>query len=143
MSLGARSSGFHRFGPSTDRSCRPAGVLIGAGRAGLGAAFLAFPDQSTKVLGLDAATAGRVTWLARMTAIRDAALGAGTVVSSARGRGAASWLLAGAACDAVDALTLATAVRQRRLPALQAGAMLSLAAAASAAGVAVALRHPK
>jgi hypothetical protein len=134
------SSGFRRCCPSAGRSCRSAGLLIGAGRVGLGGAFLAFPDRSTKILGLDAATAGRVTWLARMTAIRDVALGAGTILSAAGGRGAASWLLAGAACDAVDAGALATAVRQQRLPAVRAGVMAGLAGATSAAGVAVALR---
>lgn len=81
----------------------------------IGAGFLAAPVMSVRVLGLDSATAARVTWLARMTAIRDGVVGAGTVATSARGSGAAGWLLAGSVSDAVDAVILASALRDGRV----------------------------
>jgi hypothetical protein len=119
-------------------SPRTSGVAIGAGRVALGTAFMAFPQQSTMLLGLDAVTATRITWLARMTAARDIALGVGTVASSVNGRDAAIWLLGGAVSDAVDAAAIAGAVYARRLPAARAGAMVVLAAGAAAAGAVLA-----
>ena len=63
----------------------------GVGRVTIGAAFLAAPALSTRILGLDAATAKRVTFLARMAAARDIGLGM-AIVSSARGlRASRSW----------------------------------------------------
>ena len=53
----------------------------GVGRVAIGAAFLAAPALSTRILGLDAATAKRVTFLARMAAARDIGLGAGTLTA--------------------------------------------------------------
>jgi hypothetical protein len=124
-------------------TARTLGIAIGAGRIGLGGAFLAAPETSTRLLGLDAVTARRISWLARMTAARDIALGVGTLVSSLSGRDAEIWLLGGAASDAVDSIAIAAAVKAGRLPVLKAGSMVLLAAAAAAAGIAVAdqLRH--
>lgn len=102
--------------PSRLPSARTMGLAIGAGRTAVGAAFLAAPELSVRVLGLDTATARRVTWLAQMTAARDAALGAGTLAATARGsRSAGGWLLAGAVADFADAAVLATALRRGRL----------------------------
>jgi len=117
---------------------RLAGLAFGVGRLVLGGVFLIRPEGSTRLLGLDAVTARRITWLARMAAARDVALGAGTVVSSWTGRDPALWLVGGAVSDAVDAVVIADAVRTRRLPAAKAGAMVVLAAAAAALGAAVA-----
>ena len=102
---------------------------LGLGRLAIGAAFLAAPLPSVRVLGVDSGTARRVTFLARMAAGRDLVLGAGTM---AAGRGAASWVLAGAVADAVDAAALATAIRQR-----QAGGVPAYGVVAGAAGAAV------
>ncbi|PZS15368.1 MAG: hypothetical protein DLM57_12890 [Pseudonocardiales bacterium] len=125
-------------------SARTIGLTVGAGRAAIGAIFLAAPVSSVRLLGLDTATATRVTWLARMTAARDGVLGAGTLVSSARREGAGGWLLAGSVSDAVDAVVLVAAlrdgkVRGRRAQAITAGAIgAALAAAAAAVDV---VRH--
>ena len=96
-------------------SARTIGLSVGAGRVTIGAVFLAAPVMSVRLLGLDTATAARITWLARMTAVRDTVLGAGTVACSGRRQGAAGWLLAGAVSDAVDAAVLAAALRGGKL----------------------------
>lgn len=117
------------------RQRRMPGLLIGFGRLSLGGLFLAAPETATRLLGLDAVTATRVSWLARMTAIRDCTLGAGTVLSSITGHGAAPWLLAGAVSDAGDAVAIGLAIREGRLPAAKAGAMVALAGGATLAGI--------
>ena len=76
----------------------------------LGVGFLLAPVASVRILGMDSATAKRVTYLARMAAVRDASIGAGTLVSARPG----GWLLAGAVSDAVDAVVIADAVRSGR-----------------------------
>lgn len=102
----------------------------------VGAFFFAAPVLSVRLLGLDSATAKRVTWLARMTAARDGALGAGTLAAAASGRGARSWMLAGSFCDAADAAVLVAALRSGRLKGLAATAITAGAAAAAVLGAA-------
>jgi hypothetical protein len=120
---------------------RTIGILVGAARLSIGAVFLAAPVASVRLLGLDSATAARVTWLARMTAARDGVVGAGTVASSVRRSGAVGWLLAGAVSDAADAAVLVSALRQGKLggwraQAISAGAIgAALVAAAAAADI--------
>jgi hypothetical protein len=100
-------------------SPQPVATAIGVGRLVLGGAFLVAPVASTRLLGLDTATAKRVGYLARMAAARDIGLGVGTL-TAAGPAGAAPWLLAGAAADAVDAVVIAGAIRTgsaRGLPA--------------------------
>ncbi len=121
-------------------SARTAAIAIGAGRVGLGSSFLVLPEQSTRILGLDAVTARRITWLARMTAIRDISLGVGTLTSALRRRDCVPWLVGGAVSDLVDSLAIAEAVREKRLPILSAGPMVLLAAGAAAIGAVVAER---
>lgn len=108
---------------------------IGLGRLVLGGALLAAPVASTRILGVDTATAKRVTFLARMTAARDMAIGAGTVASSTGGRTPAGWLLAGAAADAADAVVIAGALRSGRAAGPVAMAVVGGAAALSAVAV--------
>lgn len=84
------------------------------GRLLLGGGFLVAPVASTRVLGVDTATAKRVSFLAQMMAARDMAIGAGTAASSTGGRNPAGWLLAGAVADATDAVVIAGALRSGR-----------------------------
>lgn len=127
--------------PSTDSvtflsrlpSPRTIGVSVGAARMAVGAVFLAAPVTSVRLLGLDTATAARVAWLARMTAVRDGVLGAGTLASSAHGKGSGAWLAAGAVSDTVDAVVLLDAVRAGK-----AGGWRVNAAAVGAIGAALA-----
>lgn len=121
-------------------SPRAAAIALGAGRVGLGSSFLTWPEHSTRLLGLDAVTARRISWLARMTAIRDISLGVGTLTSAITYRDCFPWLLGGAISDLVDSLAIAEAVREKRLPVLEAGPMVLLAAGAAAAGAVVAER---
>lgn len=108
----------------------PQSVVLGTGigRLAIGAGFLAAPVLSTRVLGLDTATAKRITFLARMAAVRDITLGVGTLTA---GPDAGRWLAAGAVCDLVDAVVIVAAVRKRTLRgALAAG--IAVGAVASA-----------
>ncbi|MDT4934000.1 MAG: peptide-methionine (R)-S-oxide reductase [Pseudonocardiales bacterium] len=126
--------------PSADS----AGVALGALRLAVGGTFFAAPATSLRLMGMDTATAGRVTWLARMTAARDAAVGAGTLATVSRGRSGSGWLLAGAFCDAVDAAVLAAALRARKAGGFGAVAMVGAAAASAGVGMwaAAATRRP-
>jgi hypothetical protein len=125
--------------PKSLPDARSVAMQVGVGRTLFGAAALAAPVGMVRLLGLDTATAQRVTWLARMAAARDCALGAGTVVTARSGRGAAGWLLAGAAADAVDALVVYGAVRQGRLRGAAPVGLAIGAAGVAAAGVAAAV----
>jgi hypothetical protein len=121
------------------RSVDHLGLAIGTGRTLVGLAFLAKPVESVRFLGVDSGTAQRLDWLARMTAARDAALGVGTVVSSIRGRGSSAWLLAGAACDLVDAVVIGAAASGKRLAPLPGVAVGIVAIAGSVAATATVL----
>lgn len=115
-------------------------LQITAGRAVLSAGIMAAPVLSARLLGADSATAQRVTWLTRMTAVRDAALGVGGAVAMRRGGPVAPWLLAGAASDAVDAIVLTGALRQGRVKGLIPTATVPVAAITAVAGVFAAVR---
>ena len=103
---------------------------MGAGRVLLGAVAVASPVAATRLLGMDSATAKRVTLLARMAGARDVALGAGTLAArSTDPAGTTWWLVAGAFADAVDAAAMAGALRR--------GSVRGLPAAGTAIGAAV------
>jgi hypothetical protein len=106
---------------------------IGVGRVVLGATFLAAPVLSVRVLGIDTATAKRVTFLARMTAARDIGLGMGTLQAGPSAR-AVPWLLAGAAADTADAVVIAAAVRQGSARAVPAAGIVAGAALTAVVG---------
>src|SRR5204863_7741313 len=71
---------------------------IGGGRIAIGVSFLSFPVTFLRLIGLDTASATRMTWLARIAGVRDVVLGAGTQVGGGTGRDDASWLAPGAPC---------------------------------------------
>ena len=113
--------------------------LIGTGRVLLGGAFLAAPVASTRALGLDSATAKRVSFLARMMAARDVAIGAGTAAASRPGGRPGGWLLAGAFADAADAVVIVGALKNKRangpIAAGVVGGAVALAAVAAVGGL--------
>ena len=118
----------------------PANRLIAAGigssRIAIGVSFLSSPVTFLRLIGLDTASATRVTWLARTAGVRDVVLGVGTVVAAVTGQDDTSWLLAGAACDAVDAVVTGAAAREGRISRTR-GALVAAGAVASVvAGVA-------
>ena len=110
-------------------------LALGAGRTLIGLVFGAAPVTAIRSMGVDGATAARVEWLARMTAARDAVLGAGTLAAARSGRGTRTWLLAGAAADAVDAVAVTAAVKSRRVGGPGAWGAGALGAGAALVGV--------
>ena len=109
-------------------------VILGAGRLAVGGAFLAFPVASVRLLGVDSASAARMSWLARMAGVRDLVLGAGILGAGVARRGPVSALLASALVDAADAAFVAIAVRDARLDRVRGLATAVAAAAAAGAG---------
>jgi hypothetical protein len=119
---------------SSGRSGGAIAIVLGVSRFGVGTVFLAKPVQSVRFLGVDTATA--------VTAARDAAIGAGTVIARLRGRGGNGWLLAGAACDAIDAAVIANALKRKQVATVPATAVVIAAAAGTIAALATVLpRH--
>ncbi len=84
---------------------------LAAVRTGVGVVMLLTPHVLPQVLGVDAAARARTSWLVQMLGVREVALGAG-VLSADRSGDARTWALAGSACDVVDALAVAAAVRR-------------------------------
>jgi hypothetical protein len=119
-------------------SARTVATGIGLGRVAIGAAFLAAPTVSVRILGVSNATAKRMAFLARMTAARDIALGSGTL-HAGTGRRAVPWLLAGAGADVVDAVAIAGAMKGGVAGGAPAVGTVAGAAAAAAIGVWAAL----
>ena len=119
----------------------PSGVArsIGYGRLAIGLGFLADPVSSVRVLGVDSATAKRMTFLARMTAGRDIVLGVGTV--AARTPSAqAGWLAAGAVADGIDSVALGLGLKSGQLRGAPATGIAVGAAAAAGLGLFAAFR---
>ena len=119
---------------------RTIALAIGVGRTILGTGFLVDPVRSVRVLGVDAATANRMTWMAQMMAGRDAVIGVGTFTSALR-RGGTGWLVAGAVADLVDGVAIGKAVHAGRLrgamPTLVSVGAVGLAGLALAAAVGI------
>ena len=113
---------------------------ISMGRTALAAAIMAAPVASLRLLGADSATAQRVTWLTRMTAVRDGALGVGGAVAVQRGGSVAPWLVGGAVADTVDAIVMAHALRQGKIKGIVPAAVVPLAALTAAVGALAAWR---
>jgi hypothetical protein len=104
-----RSAGLARTLQLLPERLTRSSVPLGAARTLVGAAVLARPTLLAKGLGLDAATAERTAWLARMFAGRDLALGAGSLAGS---RGCQ---VAGVASDLSDFAALLVAVKAGHL----------------------------
>jgi len=109
-------------------------LAIGVGRVVIGTTFLLAPRFSVRVLGVDAGSAKRMSFLARMAAARDIGLGAGTLDAGPT-PAARAWLLAGAAADAVDAVVIAAAIKRGVTRGVPAAGLVAGAAGAAAAGV--------
>jgi peptide-methionine (R)-S-oxide reductase len=119
------------------RFTRLAGAALGVTRVALGVGMLSRPLLLPRLLGVDRVTAERMTWLVRMLGARDLALGVGAV-SGRVAPDPRSWIVAGACCDAADAVALAAAVHRGRIhPVLGSAAAVSAAGAAVLAGSAV------
>jgi hypothetical protein len=136
----ATVSGPARIRTWGSRSALAAG--IGVGRVLVGVSFLSSPVAGLRLIGLDTATAARVTWLTRTAGIRDVALGAGMLFAAATGGDDGPWLIAGAGCDAVDAAVTAIAARDGRVARVR-GMLVAAGAAATALVATAALILPR
>jgi hypothetical protein len=113
---------------------RSTATLLAAGRVGVGVAMLARPRTLPASLGVDSATAARVSWITRMLGAREVALGAGTLAALRRGDGARDWILGCALSDAVDAAAFAGAVTRGHARVVPGSAFALVAGASAAAG---------
>ncbi len=118
-------------------SARTTGIVLTLTRLAAGVAMLGRPEAAARALGQDAGTAARAQWLMRLVAARDLALGAGALAGAATGQAPRSWIAAGAASDAVDAVVIASAVRTGRLAGPRAWLTAGVAAVSALLGVAV------
>jgi hypothetical protein len=125
--------------PFTGSSAATASALC-AGRTVLATSMLAAPVATTRLIGLDTATGRRVSWLTRMMAARDGALGIGGLIAVRRGADPTPWVVGGAAADAVDALVIAGAMRTGRLRGVLPVLVAAGAAVVAALGAATAAR---
>jgi hypothetical protein len=99
----------------------------------LSGGLLVAPTASVRLLGVDAASAKRMAFLARMAAVRDLGLGVGTLAS--RGTPQVSlWLAVGAVADGVDSLAVAAATKHGVRGVSAVGTVLGAAAAAAVGG---------
>src|SRR5947209_15760954 len=91
-------------------------LQLALGRTVAASFMMAAPELTARLLGMDGATARRVSWLTRMTAVRDGALGVGALAAVRNGSPASAipWLLGGAVSDTVDTLVIAAARKQGR-----------------------------
>lgn len=116
------------------------GVGLGLGRVALGIVFWKAPVVSVRVAGLDALSAPSADWLARMTAGRDVAIGAGTAAAVLRSDSTpverSAWYLAGAVADLGDAVSIRRGIREGRLARLPALGASTGAAVAVVVGLA-------
>jgi hypothetical protein len=87
---------------------------LGATRIAAGTVLLLWPQLLTAALGLSAA--GRAGgWLSRMLAVREIAVGIGTVQQHARDADPWPWLMTISAIDGAEALVLLTALRRNAI----------------------------
>jgi hypothetical protein len=113
---------------------------LAAGRLALAGAFLAAPVPALRAMGADTATAQRISWLTRMMAVRDGALGLGAAMATRNGGDPRPWLLGGAVSDAVDAAVFAAAIKQGRLRGVGPALIVPGGVLAAGAGVLAAAR---
>jgi hypothetical protein len=133
------SQGVATLGRMGTRALRQsATTLLAAGRVGVGVAMLARPRTLPASLGVDSATAARVSWITRMLGAREVALGAGTLLALRRGDSgrdsARDWLLGCAFSDAVDAAAFAGAVARGHARVVPGSAFALVAGASAAVG---------
>lgn len=75
-------------------------TALAALRIAIGSTAWVTPNLAGRMFGLDPAGNPQAPYLARLFAIRDLALGAGTL--AAEGKTRRTWLIAGLACDLAD-----------------------------------------
>lgn len=85
---------------------------LGITRIAIGTGLILSPVGLARGLGIDADTARRVGWMARIAGAREIGIGAGTLIAWRRGESLDAWVGAQAFSDGVDAVAFAvTAAR--------------------------------
>jgi hypothetical protein len=125
---------------SETRNRRPSRARAGAGfvgalRVGFGLGMAVRPEIVPRALGVDAVSGRRMSWLVRMCAVRDAALGAGGLHAAVTGRDVRPWLRAQAFSDGGDAVALGLALRDRQVAPTRAVAIGAMAVAGLLGGL--------
>jgi hypothetical protein len=111
------------------RRARAGTAVVGAARVAFGLGMAVRPEIVPRTLGVDSVSARRMSWLVRMCAVRDVALGAGGLHAAATGRDVRPWLGAQACSDAGDAVALGLALRDRQVAPARAVAVGAMAVA--------------
>jgi hypothetical protein len=114
--------------------------LLSATRAFAGVSLITSPRVLPRMVGVDSATAARVSWLNTMIGARELALGAGTLLAMRGGRDVTEWVYAQAVSDLADAVAFSGAVARGHARALP-GLGIVAAAAGGLATAAYALRR--
>jgi hypothetical protein len=107
--------------------------LLAGARLAIGAGTWATPRLAGRVFGLDVAANPQAPYLARLFGARDVALAWGALASAGEAR--RRWLVAGAACDAADALAGIAGRRDGSLPAVTSMLVTGTAVSALVLGV--------
>lgn len=105
-------------------------------RVGIGIGLLVSPVGLARGLGIDAETARRVGWMARMAGAREVALGLGCLQAWRRGDALDGWVAGQALSDGVDAVAFAVTAARGDVGPVR-GWALSLFAASGAVAEAV------
>jgi hypothetical protein len=105
---------------------------LSLGRAAAGVSMVSAPRMLPMSLGVDSASAARMSWVTQMLGAREVALGLGTWLALRKddARGARLWLCAGLLSDAVDALAVGTAVARGRVSKPAGAAVVAIAGGA-------------
>ena len=129
-------------------------LALAVGRVAVGATVFAVPSVLARGLGVDAETAQRTAWIARLFGVRDVSLGLALLRISHRsssrlpaqlgGSGVDAALrealVLGALCDAGDAVAVVAALRARTVRPVPALLTIGTALGAVGLGIAVAVR---
>jgi hypothetical protein len=103
-------------------------------RIAVGVGAYTAPNLTGKAFGLDPVGNPQASFMGRLFGVRDLALGAGTMATSAESR--RLWLQLGVLCDAADALSAVLAARRGVVSKPVAGLLAAPAIAAVGMGVA-------
>ena len=107
--------------------------MLGGIRAAIGLSVWAAPRATGKLFGLDSDANPQAPYLARLFGARDLALAWGALATDGDAR--RGWLLAGAACDAADAIAGVAGGRAGYLPKLTSALVSATAVAALLLGL--------
>jgi peptide-methionine (R)-S-oxide reductase len=113
---------------------------LGITRVVIGAGLLASPVGLARGLGIDADTARRVGWMARMAGAREVALGLGALQAWRRGDPVDGWVAGQAVSDGVDAVAFAVTASRGDVGALRGWGLAAFAASGAVAEAVTALR---